>query len=82
MANQYQSIDPALVAINAAKKVTPQAKKTPVPSLTTKAPIQPSLNLQTQQPQAISTNITPPVAKIGGISSPFGATNINSSPVL
>lgn len=82
MANQYQSIDPTLVAINAAKKVTPQAKK-PVPaSLTTQAPIQPSLNFQTQQPQAISTNITPPVAKIGGISSPFGAPNINSTPVL
>ena len=79
---QYQSIDPTLVAINAAKKVTPQAKK-PVPaSLTTPAPIQPSLNLQTQQPQAISTNITQPVANIGGISSPFGAPNINSTPML
>lgn len=79
---QYQSIDPTLVAINAAKKVTPQVKK-PVPaSLTTQAPIQPSLNLQTQQPQAISTNITPPTAKIGGISSPFGAPNINSAPML
>tara|TARA_R110000868_G_scaffold74747_3_gene216246 strand:+ start:1644 stop:1856 length:213 start_codon:yes stop_codon:yes gene_type:complete len=68
---QYQSIDPTLVAINAAKKVTPQAKKPVTASLTTQAPIQPSLNPQTQQPQAISTNITPPPANIGGISSSF-----------
>lgn len=73
MANQ--SIDPALLALQTAKKAMPA-------SPSTQAPMQSSLNAQKQQSQAISTNITPPVAKIGGISSPFGATNINSSPVL
>ena len=70
-----QSIDPALLALQIAKKAMPA-------SLSTQAVAKPSLNVQKQQPQAISTNIKPPVAKIGGISSPFWATNINSSPVL
>lgn len=73
MANQ--SIDPALLALQTAKKAMPA-------SPSTQAPMQSSLNAPKQKPQAISTNITPPVAKIGGISSPFGAPNINSSPVL
>lgn len=75
MATPLQSIDPALLALQTAKKAMPASPNT-------QAVAKPSLNVQRQQPQAISTNITPPVAKIGGISSPFGATNINSSPVL
>lgn len=67
-----QSIDPALLALQTAKKAMPA-------SPSTQAVAKPSLNVKKQQPQAISTNITPPVAKIGGISSPFWATNINSS---
>lgn len=70
-----QSIDPALLALQTAKKSMPA-------SPSTQAVAKPSLNVPKQQPQAISTNITPPVAKIGGISSPFWATNINSSPVM
>ncbi len=73
MANQ--SIDPALLALQTAKNAMPA-------SPSTQAVAKPSLNTQKQQSQAISMNITPPVAKIGGISSPFGATNINSTPVL
>ena len=75
MATPYQSIDPALLALQTAKKAMPaspstQQKKKPV------------LQSNMQQPQATSTNITPPAAKIGGISSPFWAANINSSPIL
>lgn len=70
-----QSIDPALLALQTAKKAMPASPSTQVVA-------KPSLNVPKQQLQAISTNITPPVAKIGGISSPFWATNINSSPVL
>ena len=51
-------------------------------SPSTQAVAKPSLNVPKQQPQATYTNITPPVAKIGGISSPFWAANINSSPVM
>ena len=75
MATPYQSIDPALLALQTAKKAMPA-------SPSTQAVAKPSLNVPKQQPQAISTNITPPVVKIGGISSPFWAPNINSSPVL
>jgi hypothetical protein len=75
MATPYQSIDPALLALQTAKKAMPASQST-------QAVAKPSLNVPKQQSQAISTNITPPVAKIGGISSPFGAQNINSSPVL
>lgn len=64
MATPLQSIDPALLALQTAKKAMPA-----LPS--TQAVAKPSLNVQKQQPQAISTNITPPTAKIGGISSPF-----------
>ena len=70
-----QSIDPALLALQTAKKAMPA-------SPSTQAVAKPSLNVPKQKPQAISTNITPPVAKIGGISSPFWAANINSSPIL
>lgn len=77
-----QSVDPTLLALQVANTATQNAKKKVLPSLTTQAPIQSSLNAPKQQTQAISTNITPPTAKIGGISSPFWATNINSSPVL
>ena len=70
-----QSIDPALLALQTAKKAMPA-------SPSTQAVAKPSLNVPKQQPQAISTNITPPVTKIGGISSPFWAANINSSPIL
>ena len=76
MANPMQSVDPALLALQTA---TENAKKNVLPSLSTQAIAKPSLNVQTQQSQAIST---PPTAKVGGISSPFGATNINSSPIL
>ena len=75
MATPFQSIDPALLALQTAKKAMPASPNT-------QAVAKPSLNVPKQQPQAISTNITPPTAKIGGISSPYGATNINSSPVL
>lgn len=75
MATPLQSIDPALLALQTAKKAMPASPNT-------QAVAKPSLNVPKQQSQAISTNTTPPVAKIGGISSPFGATNINSSPVL
>lgn len=75
MATPYQSIDPALLALQTAKNAMPA-------SPSTQAVAKPSLNVPKQQPQAISTNITPPVTKIGGISSPFWATNINSSPIL
>ena len=75
MATPLQSIDPALLALQTAKKAMPASPNT-------QAVAKPSLNVPKQQSQAISTNIAPPVAKIGGISSPFGATNINSSPVL
>jgi len=64
MATPYQSIDPALLALQTAKKAMPA-------SPSTQAVAKPSLNVPKQQPQAISTNITPPVTKIGGISSPF-----------
>ena len=70
-----QSIDPALLALQTAKKAMPA-------SPSTQAVAKPSLNVPKQKPQAISTNITQPVSKIGGISSPFWAANINSSPVL
>ena len=73
MANQ--SIDPALLALQTARKAM-------LASPSTQAIVKPSLNTPKQKPQAISTNITPPVAKIGGLSSPFWAPNINSSPVL
>lgn len=75
MATPLQSIDPALLALQTAKKAMPA-------SPSTQAVTKPLLKVKKQQPQAISTNITPPVAKIGGISSPFWAANINSSPVL
>lgn len=74
-----QSVDPTLLALQTAKTAAQNAKKKVLPSLSTQAIAKPSLNVQTQQSQAIST---PPTAKVGGISSPFGATNINSSPVL
>ena len=75
MAKTYQSIDPALLALQTAKKAMPA-------SPSTQAVTKPLLKVKKQQPQAIYTNITPPTAKIGGISSPFWAANINSSPVL
>ncbi len=71
MAKPMQSVDPTLLALQTANTVAQNAKKKVLPSLSTQAIAKPSLNVQTQQPQAISTNITPPVAKIGGISSPF-----------
>jgi len=74
-----QSVDPTLLALQTAKTATQNAKKKVLPSLSTQAIAKPSLNVQTQQPQAIST---PPTAKVGGISSPFGAPNINSAPIL
>jgi len=74
-----QSVDPTLLALQTANIATQNAKKKVLPSLSTQAIAKPSLNIPTQQPQAIST---PPITKIGGISSSFGATNINSSPVL
>lgn len=74
-----QSVDPTLLALQTAKTATENAKKKVLPSLSTQAIAKPSLNVQTQQPQAIST---PPTAKVGGISSPFGAPNINSAPIL
>jgi hypothetical protein len=79
MANPMQSVDPTLLALQTANSAAQNAKKKVLPSLSTQAIAKPSLNVQTQKPQAIST---PPIAKIGGISSPFGATNINSSPIL
>lgn len=79
MAKPMQSVDPTLLALQTAKTAAQNAKKKVLPLLSTQAIAKPSLNVQTQQPQAIST---PPTAKVGGISSPFGATNINSSPVL
>ena len=72
MAKTYQSIDPAILALQTAKNTMPASPSTQVVA-------KPSLNVKKQQTQAISTNITPPVTKIGGISSPFWATNINSS---
>lgn len=72
MAKTYQSIDPALLALQTAKNTMPA-------SPSTQAVAKPSLNVPKQKPQATYTNITPPVAKIGGISSPFWAANINSS---
>ena len=74
-----QSVDPTLLAIQTANTAAQDAKKKVLPSLSTQAIAKPSLNVQTQQSQAIST---PPTAKVGGISSPFWAPNINSSPVL
>jgi len=49
MATQYQSIDPKLVTKNAKKRV-PMVSSTP-------APVLQSLEVQSQQPQAYSTNI-------------------------
>jgi len=74
-----QSVDPTLLALQTAKTATQNAKKKVLPSLSTQAIAKPSLNVQTQQSQAI---FTPPTAKVGGISSPFGAPNINSAPIL
>jgi len=74
-----QSVDPTLLALQTAKTATQNAKKKVLPSLSTQAVVKPSLNVQTQQPQAISTL---PTAKVGGISSPLGAPNINSAPIL
>jgi len=74
-----QSVDPTLLALQTAKTAAQNAKKKVLPSLSTQAIAKPSLNVQTQQPQAI---FTPPTAKVGGISSPFGAPNINSAPIL
>lgn len=74
-----QSVDPTLLALQIAKTATENAKKKVLPSLSTPAIAKPSLNVQTQQSQAIST---PPTAKVGGISSPFWAPNINSAPIL
>jgi len=74
-----QSVDPTLLALNVANTATQNAKKKVLPSLSTQAIAKPSLNVQTQQSQA---TFTPPTAKVGGISSPFGAPNINSAPIL
>ena len=74
-----QSVDPTLLALQTAKTAAQNAKKKVLPSLSTQAIAKPSLNVQTQQPQA---TFTPPTAKVGGISSPFGAPNINSTPIL
>ena len=74
-----QSVDPTLLALNVANTTAQNAKKKVLPSLSTQAIAKPSLNVQTQQPQA---TFTPPTAKVGGISSPFGAANINSAPIL
>jgi len=79
MAKPMQSVDPTLLALQTANTATQNAKKKVLPSLSTQAIAKPSLNVQTQQPQA---TFTPPTAKVGGISSPFGATNINSAPIL
>ena len=79
MAKPMQSVDPTLLALQTANTAAQNAKKIVPPSLSTQAIAKPSLNVQTQQSQAIST---PPTAKVGGISSPFGATNINSAPIL
>jgi len=79
MAKPMQSVDPTLLALQTANTAAQNAKKKVLPSLSTQAIAKPSLNVQTQQSQAIST---PPIAKIGGISSPFGAPNINSTPIL
>lgn len=79
MAKPMQSVDPTLLALQTANTVAQNAKKKVLPSLSTQAIAKPSLNVQTQKPQAISTPLT---AKLGGISSPFGATNINSAPII
>jgi hypothetical protein len=79
MAKPMQSVDPTLLALQTAKTATQNAKKKAPASLSTQAVTKPSLNVQTQQSQA---TFTPPTAKVGGISSPFGAPNINSAPIL
>jgi len=79
MAKPMQSVDPTLLALNVANTATQNAKKKVLPSLSTQAIAKPSLNVPTQQSQA---TFTPPTAKVGGISSPFGAPNINSAPIL
>lgn len=73
MATPYASFDPALLALNMLKKTTPSVPNTPKVSVVAKS--QPS-----RQPQAPTKNISTP--KIGGISSPFGAPNINAEPKL
>lgn len=80
MANQ--SIDPTLVALQAVKKVSPQTKKQPLPISTTWTPIKPSLNVPVQQMQAPSRSLPTTQQSFGGISSPFGATNINQTPSI
>ncbi len=75
MATPYQSIDPALLALQTAKKAMPASPSTQQK----KKPVLQS-NIQQSQAPFATSSVTP--TKIGGISSPFGATNINSSPVL
>lgn len=73
MANQ--SIDPALLALQTAKKAMPASPSTQQK----KKPVLQS-NIQQSQAPFATSSVTP--TKIGGISSPFWAANINSSPVL
>lgn len=75
MATPYQSIDPALLALQTAKKAMPAS-----PSMQQKKKQVLQSNMQQSQALFATSPATP--AKIGGISSPFWATNINSSPIL
>ena len=75
MATPFQSIDPALLALQTAKKAMPASPSTQQK----KKPVLQS-NIQQSQAPFATSSVTP--TKIGGISSPFGAANINSSPVL
>ena len=82
------TINPTAFALQAAKSSVPVKKKAPV-VVSSQAPMQSSLQPQPLQSQAPSTNvkapvITPPTVtpKIGGISWPFGATNINAQPTI
>lgn len=82
------TINPTAFALQAAKSSVPVKKKAPV-VVSSQAPMQSSLQPQPLQSQAPSTNvkapvITPPTVtpKIGGISWPFGAPNINAQPTL
>ena len=64
MATPYQSIDPALLALQTAKKAMPASPSTQQK----KKPVLQSNMQQSQAPFATSPVAT---AKIGGISSPF-----------
>lgn len=79
-----QTINPQAFAIQAGLAAVPKKKKKEAEVLSTPMSSQPLLKVPPQQSQAPTVATPSPVVtpKIGGISSSFGATNINAEPKL